>query len=237
MMAPVSALEPRRPTNVSPHSLACLEALSSSGLGRFVSIGGAFGLAHYLEYRETRDLDAWWSDDASPEDRARTVGAIESALRPFGGVRTRSWGDVASVELSTGGKVSFSFQIARRSARLEPGKASAWRDVAVDGFPDLLASKMEALVERGAPRDFRDVHAVCGAALADPATCWTLWEKRRALAAAEADRRRAALAIRTHLARIEQARPLESIIRPEERAAAAAVRKWFVEEFLRDVPG
>ena len=39
---------PKRPKVVSSYAQACLTALAESGYGRFASLGGAFGLAHYL---------------------------------------------------------------------------------------------------------------------------------------------------------------------------------------------
>jgi hypothetical protein len=46
------------------------------------------------------------------------------------------------------------------------------------------------------------------------------------------DRDRALLAIRTHLARIEQARPLEKIADATQQAEASHLRTWFRQEFL-----
>jgi hypothetical protein len=40
---------------------------------------------------------------------------------------------------------------------------------------------MVALVEHGAPRDFRDIHTVCMAGLSTPDDCWSLWRQRQAL--------------------------------------------------------
>jgi hypothetical protein len=40
------------------------------------------------------------------------------------------------------------------------------------------------------------------------------------------------VAIRTHLARIEQARPLSQIADLSERDAARQLREWFVKRFL-----
>ena len=94
---------------------------------------------------------------------------------------------------------------------------------------------MVALVERGAPRDLRDVYTVCTAGIVDVGGCWQLWERRQRGAGEDADRSRAALAIRTHLARIEQARPLDRIEDLEQRERAKTVRRWFLEEFLHGV--
>ncbi len=229
--------EPVRPSDVSPYARACLEALACTGLGRNVAIGGAFGLAHYLEYRPTRDLDAWWTDAATPEERARTLAAIEEALRPFGEIRRRSWGDVASVDLVRAGRIVFSFEVARRSARLATPKHGPWPGVAVDALEDLIAAKMSALVERGAPRDLRDIYTVCERGLADAVACWELWERRARAAGEDPDRARAALAVRSHLARLARIRPLSSIADAAARESARRVREWFVKELLRDLPG
>ena len=43
---------------------------------------------------------------------------------------------------------------------------------------------MNALVNRGAPRDFLDIHAVVEADLLTPARCWELWQAKNPGAAA-----------------------------------------------------
>jgi hypothetical protein len=105
----------------------------------------------------------------------------------------------------------------------------------LDAFDDLVASKMVALIERGAPRDFLDVFTLCQRGWCDVHHCCKLWQERQEKAGDEADSRRARLAIRTHLARIEQTRPLAGIADTEQRAAAEGLRTWFLEEFLHDL--
>jgi hypothetical protein len=139
---------------------------------------------------------------------------------------------VVSLELKVGEKVVFSFQIADRSAQIEPSTLLPWVDVDLDSFVDLVASKMVALVERGAPRDFRDIEALCRAGLTTATECWRLWRQRQEKAGSDTDPRRARLAIETHLARIAQHRPLGEIQDREQRAAAEQVRTWFLTEFL-----
>jgi hypothetical protein len=214
-----------------------LEALASSDCGRWLSLGGAFGLAHYFEYRPTHDVDAWWVEPVTHEERQQVIRILEETLRPFGAVHTRSWGDVVSVELKQQGKTAFSFQIARRSAQLAESAPSLWTGIRVDSFDDLVASKMVALVERGAPRDLRDIYMLCQSGRCDVARCWDLWQARQRLAGEDADRQRARLAIRTHLARIELARPLSQIADPQERASAEQLRTWFTKEFLHGLAG
>lgn len=224
--------EPVRPSHLSEYAEKTLAALAAAGLGHAISVGGALGLLHYLDYRATHDVDAWWTPTAPPEDRERVLATVEAALRPWGEVRSRKWGEVVSLELKKEGKTVFSFQIASRSAQLQPPTTLPWSDVALDSLPDLVASKMVALVERGAPRDFRDIYIVCQAGLMTPVTCWSLWRQRQQEAGSDTDRHRARLAVETHLTRISQHRPLDTIADPDQRAEAEAVRSWFTQELL-----
>jgi hypothetical protein len=210
----------------------CLRALIDRGLGTKVSLTGALGLLHYLDYRPTHDVDAWWTESATDEDRRQVIEVVETTLRPLGTVKKRAWGDVVSIEMQRNGRTVFSFQIARRSAQLESPAPAPWGDVLLDSFTDLIASKMVALVERGAPRDFRDIYAVCHSNLIAPRQCWDLWRRRQEAAGSDTRGDRAKLALETHLARIVQHRRLEQIADPQRRQEAGQVRTWFVEEFL-----
>lgn len=160
------------------------------------------------------------------------MAILEETLGSFGSVKTRAWGDVVSVELRREDRTVFSFQIAHRSAQLEPSQPAPWGGVLLDSFPDLVAGKMVALVERGAPRDFRDIHALCQAGLITPRERWALWSRRQSAASNDADPARARLAMETHLARIVQHRRLEQIADPDQRGEAERVRAWFGQEFL-----
>jgi hypothetical protein len=102
----------------------------------------------------------------------------------------------------------------------------------VDSLQDIVASKMVALVERGAPRDFRDIYAVCQAGLVTPWECWQLWEQRQRLSGSDTDDARARLAVETHLRRIALHRPLKGIADVAQREAAQRVRQWFTEVLL-----
>jgi hypothetical protein len=224
-------IQPRQPSHVSPYAHACLNALVTAGLSNCISLGGALGLFHYLDYRQTHDVDAWWSDSATDEQRRSVIKTLEGALSAFGSVRVRSWGDVDSIELRQEGKTVFSFQVARRSARLGEPVPAGWIDIPLDSLADLVASKMAALIERGAPRDFLDIYKLCQSGQIDITECWNLWRRRQRLAGSDADLSRAFLAIETHLERIELHRPLEQIENPQERDQAQKLRSWFLNEF------
>lgn len=232
----MSAPSPARPVYLPPLAQACLTALAERGLGHALSLGGALGLAHYVEFRRTHDADAWWQPGVTRAVREPVVATIEEVLRPHGDVRVRAWGDVTSVELLVEGRLTFSFQIAERSALLREPAPAPWADFLLDSLPDLIASKMVALVERGAPRDFRDIDAVCRTGLASPADCWRYWRQRQHLAGSDTDAARARCAILTHLERISQHRPLDRIADRQARAEAARVRAWFREVFVHVAP-
>lgn len=93
---------------------------------------------------------------------------------------------------------------------------------------------MVALVERGAPRDFRDIFVVCQAELTTPAQCWALWQQRQQLVGNDLALERATLAVQLHLERIIQYRPLDKIANAEDRTSAQQVRTWFIKEFIHE---
>lgn len=225
-------ISPRQPKDLSVFARACLDALVRANFADRISLGGAFGLFHYLDYRQTHDVDAWWQETATESQRREVVNALENTLSAFGETRSRGWGDVASVELVKDGKVVFSFQIAARSAQLEKSTRAGWIDIPLDSLPDLAASKMVALVERGAPRDFLDIYTLCQSDVLSVSECWALWKRRQSLSGSDTDFARARLAIETHLQRIALHRPLESIPDSGEREQAQQVRNWFSDVFL-----
>lgn len=225
---------PTRPSSLNAYMLACLEAVRDCGSGHAVSIGGAIGLSHYHEYRSTNDVDAWWTDDVPEAQQNRILSSIEAALSGYGTVEARRFGEVVSIELVVAGKVEFSFQIARRSALLRLPQDSPWPPVLLDSLEDLIASKVTALIERGAPRDFVDIHQCCLQGLCAVADCWNLWQERESRrGVTDPDSRVAREAVLLHLSRIERQRPLDSIAIPDNREQARVLREWFKNEFCK----
>jgi hypothetical protein len=226
-------IQPHQPSQVSPYARACLDALLEADLAKRISIGGALGLFHYIDYRSTHDVDAWWVGSLTEKQKQEVAKVLESTLSAFGSVNIRIWGDVISIELSRDGKTVFSFQIAARTARLEQPISAGWIDVPLDSLSDLAASKMVALVERGAPRDFLDIYTLCQSELLSINECWLLWCRRQILAGSDVDLTRARLAIETHLERISLHRPLEGIADLGQRQHASQLREWFLSDFLQ----
>jgi hypothetical protein len=100
-------IQPQQPSHLSPYARTCLDALVQANLADRISLGGALGLFHYLDYRPTHDVDAWWSESVTEEQRQAVLRLLETTLSAFGSVRVRSWGDVDSIELSQDGKTMF----------------------------------------------------------------------------------------------------------------------------------
>jgi len=178
-------------------------------------------------------VDAWWSERLPQKEKQEVIDTLRRALADFGAVSLRTWGDVVSIELTQDNKKVFSFQIAARSARLEHPISAGWIDIPLDSLADLAASKMVALVERGAPRDFLDIYQICLAGLLSINECWSLWRRCQTLSESDTDQARARLAIESHLERIVLHRPLAQISDLNQREQAQILRMWFQKDFLQ----
>jgi hypothetical protein len=109
-----------------------------------------------------------------------------------------------------------------RSSRRRSGR------IPIETLDDNVASKMMALVGRGAPRDFVDIKEVVDAGLMSAARCWELWTAKGPGIALDD----ALVRVQTHLERIEARMPLERLP-VERRAAAAELRTWYRDVFTR----
>jgi hypothetical protein len=202
-----------------------------------IVLGGYFALKHYCDYRLTHDVDAWWSQDCAEMDRDAVRHALKSVITRISQSQGLQWkqrrfGDTESWELIRAGVKVFSFQIAGRTIFLEPNLASPWPPLQIESLADNLGSKMNALVQRGAPRDFVDIRQVVAFGLAMPHECWALWEKKNPDLQLNEARAEAA----RHLQELEIRRPLETISDPGESERASATRLWFREVFLKALP-
>jgi hypothetical protein len=195
-----------------------------------VVLGGYFVLRSYIDYRSTHDIDAWWKTRAD----ITTEAAIRHAMKTVADAKglllnERRFGETVSFELSNKKTKVFSFQIAVRSVELEPPQPSAWPPILIETLVDNVASKMNALVDRGSPRDFMDIYQVNSAGLTRQATCWELWGRKNPGESSLPAKQKVLM----HLAALEQRRPLNSIVDAGERERASAVRRWFRGEFCQ----
>lgn len=219
-----------KPRRLDPLADRVLSLLSAEPGGDRIVLGGYLALQHHLDHRTTYDIDAWWdgrADPAAEQAIRRVMQQVASEVQMA--LRERRFGDTLSFELVRDGRQSFSFQIAVRSIALEEPQPSAWPPLRIETLSDNMAGKMNALVNRGAPRDFVDVYAVVDAGLLTPQRCWELWQARNPGGSTEAARQNVIL----HLAGLDARRPIETIADPAARERARRVREWFKDVFVK----
>jgi|688.fasta_scaffold36085_7 hypothetical protein len=225
-----SDVSPVPPSNLSAYAREVLELMAGDAAAAEIVLGGGVALAHYLEYRDTFDLDAWWASAPTNAARELMARAVQMVADRHGLVASRrSWGETESFELSAGPRKVFSLQIAARDRYLDETAVAAWPPVRIETLRDNVASKMTALVERGAPRDLRDIHQLCLHGLMTIDDCWNLYRAKHPTH----DIREAAGKVLHAVERLEAQRPLSAIASDAERSEAATVRKWYREGLCR----
>lgn len=208
-----------------------LRVLSGYAAASEIVLGGYLALQHHVDYRTTHDIDAWWLGRASPAAEKAIIAAMQQVAAEEGfDVKERRFGETLSVELSRSGRKHFAFQIAVRSVMLEEPELSEWPPVLIESLVDTVGSKMNALVNRGAPRDMLDVKAIVGAGLMDAEQCWAIWQRKNP----DDELGAARLKVLGHLQSLATRRPLHSIKDPAERVRAERVREWLGNIFLRN---
>ncbi len=234
---------PRPPPDVDPLAAEVLEHLRHHPAARCVVLGGHFALRCYLAYRPTHDLDGWWTAGLSASERRGARSVIRQVAEEVAGAHglsivERSWGDTEAFDFqrmeSGRRRTIFSVQIADRTVELEPPILSPWPPIPIETLRDNLGSKMDALVARGAPRDFRDIYEIVQADLATVSECWDLWQAKNPDTSVD----RARAQVIKHLESIAERRPLDQLPEPE-RPAADALRRWVRAKLASglDLPG
>jgi len=220
----------KKPENLDPLAEVILERLRQNPASSEIILGGYFGLQHYLNYRRTHDIDAWWRHRASVETE-RAIRQVMQDVATERGARyqERRFGETISFEMAEADGRRMSFQIAVRDLALDAPQDSPWAPILIETLRDNLASKMNALVNRGAPRDFLDVRTTVESGLISPEDCWQLWSLKNP-GQRVADAKGKTL---LNLENLEQRRPLDQIEDPTARADAQMVRDWFRREFLQ----
>lgn len=233
----MKSIEPKRPENLNPLASDVLARLRETSEAANLVIGGGVALNCYAPPRLTNDVDAWWVQRTSLSERAATIECIRQIVEATAGEagltlfeRPRRASEVVSVELRRDRKSIFSFQIAPRDVELEAPlvRRSPFAPVPLEALADNLGAKMTALVARGAPRDFQDIHMVVRTEMASPPELWALFEAKNAgydLAIAKAQ-------VLQRLSEIELRRPLIGLaanVRDEANILRTWVRSALVE--------
>lgn len=228
-------MQPSRPKEIDPIADEMLAAFEGHPeAGSFV-LAGYFALKHYLDYRPTRDVDAWWSMESLPPERAAAVELAKKTLQRIVDDRglelvDRSWKAVTSLEVEQltaeqKKETIFSFQVAERDIQLEEPVQSSWPPLKLETLRENLASKMTALVKRGAPRDFVDIRMVVQSGIATVDQVWDLWQQRNP----GVDMNFAKAHVVRSLSQIELRVPIDSV--PEhDRARISEARAWIRNE-------
>lgn len=228
-----SAYQPTPPARLHALAKEILEELRNKPAAASIILGGGVALQHYCEYRETRDIDAWWESQPRSEAEKLLREVMQQVGQRHGmGLRVRNWGDTQSYELQEKGRTVFSFQVAVRSVALEPAYPSAWPPVQIETLLDNLGAKMNALVARGAPRDFLDAFTVVDRGIASVDELWAAWGRKnpsQELPAAKAN-------VLRRLEELDSRRPLDSITDSKERENANRVRSWTRAELCKEMP-
>ncbi|MGH7566230.1 MAG: hypothetical protein ACREK2_05320 [Gemmatimonadota bacterium] len=226
---------PIRPDHLDPLALEFLDLLRNTPAAGEIVLGGYFALRHYMDYRATHDLDAWWRT-GRVEEALQAVRRVAAAVAERHGMvlGERQWGETVSFDLAREEKTVFSFQIAVRSIELDPATVSSWPPVLIESLHDNIGAKMNALVERGAARDFLDIKEAVTRGLVSASTCWQLWSRKNP----GRDPRAAMAHVLKHLEALEQRRPLAEIRDTVARDSARRARAWIRRTLLEqpDVP-
>lgn len=229
------SLAPAKPRNLDPRAGRLLEWLGAQPWAHHIVLGGGLALKHYVDYRPTRDCDAWWTEGTPPDLKPQIMDAIAQCLasqNPGSELRRDHWGDVDSIAVKADGVAVFAFQIAGRTRQLESYLPSAWGGMLIESLTDNVASKMAALTERGLGRDFADVRQIALRLGWSPAQFWAVWQRRfpeRRLSDAQ-------IKVRLKLEQHIRSRPLAACPSEAQRADLAATRSWFLNEFLAHDP-
>jgi hypothetical protein len=197
----------------------------SRGNAKTPVLGGYFALQHYAAYRRTHDIDAWWKTRANPATEQAIREAMQRLATDDGyELQERRFGETVSFELVRAGKRELSFQIAVRSIGLEQPVASAWPPLLIEALADNLASKMSALVDRGAPHDFTDMKHVVEEGLVTVEGAWELWCRKNPVARLSQPSRRCFCSLRPSKAggRLSQSGTTPSASGPGRRASGSS---------------
>jgi len=170
----LSEPSPSLPNRLHVLAKEILDELRDQPAAASIILGGGVALQHYCEYRDTRDIDAWWETSPVVEAESLLQDVMERVVQRHGlTLRIRNWGETQSYELQDAGQSVFSFQVAVRSVTLEAPLPSAWPPVKIETFLDNLGAKMNALVELESRRPLTDISDEKSRASAWQVRTWT----------------------------------------------------------------
>ncbi len=226
-------VQPQCPDSLDPIAVELLTRLQPHPTTSSIVLGGHFALKHYLDYRSTHDIDAWWDMQSTAVQQGEAMQAVKTVMQQMAQERNwqfseRSTKLVKFFEFKHEGKTIFSFQIAERDVELGAPLNDPWKPIKIEALEDNVGEKMNALVNRGAPRDFVDIRAVVVSNLLSVNQVWNLWQQKNIgldLQVAKAE-------VLRHLESIELRRPLNQVPL-EQREEIERSCRWIKEQLLQ----
>ncbi|MDQ2680262.1 MAG: nucleotidyl transferase AbiEii/AbiGii toxin family protein [Candidatus Eremiobacteraeota bacterium] len=219
---------PTTPKSLDLLAVEVLNRLKGHPAVAALILGGGIALKHYLDFRPTHDIDAWWVESVN-DDAVHLIDKIMKDVAEAHGFRyaIRTWGDTASYEIRDGSKKVFSFQVSVRDVQLEPAGPSTWAPLKLESLADNVGSKMNAVVRRGAPRDFVDIYELVTRELVTADECWRLWQRKNP----GVDVQQAKESVARNMSELELRTPLGRLPK-DQRERAENRRTFFKTEFI-----
>ena len=94
-----------KPANLDPLADEILTMLSAQRESEHIVLGGYFALQHYVSYRKTHDIDAWWRDRAIPSAEEIIRSVMKTVAEQHGyELRERKFGETLSLDRDRQGK-------------------------------------------------------------------------------------------------------------------------------------
>jgi len=226
-------------SEVQPLAAELLERLKAQPWAANLVVGGYVALAAHLPQgptRRTRDIDAWWRRGTTQSERDDVISGLKTVFQAIADahglrfVHRQSGIESFQLHSATDRKALFSFQIGERTIELQdPIRSTRFDPMTLETLDDNLASKMNALVIRGAPRDFMDIYEASHMQqVCTTDALWDLWANKNPGASVDGARNQAL----RHLESIELRRPLTAVRDEQERRRVAAIRNWSREDLL-----
>jgi len=145
-------MQPIIPKNLNPLALGVLNALTQHSESNSIILGGYFALKHYLDYRDTKDIDAWWVQGLWEPDQKRLFNDFKKLIEDFAysqnmEIRERKTRNMQSMlKYMQTAKQFFSFQIANREIQLCEPLTSPYPPILIETLESSLASRITTFI-------------------------------------------------------------------------------------------
>ncbi len=110
-------IEPTRPPGLDPLAVEILERLRAYPEANDFVLGGHLALKHYLDYRTTHDINAWWAQESTTDSQHLALERLRDIVKSVAADRGMTFSERAArsmtlLEMQRNAKTIFSVQIA-----------------------------------------------------------------------------------------------------------------------------